>query len=58
MRDSDRMRALVAEIVTPRPQDIRAAIRQVEGFNAKFCAKIVEEFAEGSHDVAKAGATA
>ena len=36
MRDSDRMRALVAEIVTPRPQDIRAAIRQVEGFNAKF----------------------
>jgi len=23
-----------------------------------FCAKIVEEFAEGSHEVAKAGATA
>ncbi len=40
MRDSDRMRALVAEIVTPRPQDIRAAIRQVEGFNAKFAVLI------------------
>lgn len=40
MRDSDRMRALVAEIVTPRPQDIRAAIRRVEGFNAKFAVLI------------------
>ncbi len=40
MRDSARMRALVAEIVTPKPQDIRAAVRQVEGFNAKFAVLI------------------